>query len=917
MLARIIMRTIILILLILTSSLSHVISQTKEEKKEFKKKFLEAEYFFLLEEYEEAGFLYTELLKSDPDNANLKFLAGASYLSIPGQKAKSIPYLEGAIQNISPSYREGSYKERNAPKECMFALGRAYHINYQLELAQEYYEKFKTVMQIRNVAEIEYINKQIKSIALARNMIKDTVDISINSMFDGGPGNASRYSAVYAEKDSLLIYMSRRPFYSAIMMTKLENGSWTKPETINGQIKIDGKLKLCSVSYDGKDLFISKKEHYNSELFHSEFKNGKWTKATPLPENINTIFNETHAVLSKDKNTLFFTSDKPGGFGAMDIYVAKRKAGGPWEEPENIGKPVNSIYSEETPFLTGDSKTLYFSSMSHATMGGFDIFYTNKLPSGSWSYPANLGFPISGMDDDLHYQPINNGKQAIYSGNSIFFPVNDIAIISSDSINPKSSIALKGKIVPDDNGIMEPGTQIQLLDQTTKELVAETTPVDSTGEYNFDVPVGDYELIVESSGYDTLKEDISILSQHTAKEINIENTLIPDDVASGEYVISKNILFGFDKYELSDDAKFELEKLYSIMAGNPEMMLELTGHTDSKGSANYNLRLSNNRSQAVVNYMVSRGISKERFISNAVGEKNNIAINENPDGSDNPEGRKYNRQVELKILNSGDKKFQLEEYMVPEHLKPAAHKNYYVILTDDSKEIKTANQYKLDSNIKLYETGRKHIYAAGIFANKRDAIEYLNEVIESDFPNGRIVDESEFQYLLQPSVPDLNKVKGPFTIQLHALKNPIELDQLESSSLIRQLQSTDGFYRYIVGVFDNYLIAQDSLVNYVLKGYTDAFIIPISRFDKTLDKGQLLLENYDFYYTIQFSATRKPAGKNYFEQIENIVSYKGKDGFYRYSTGIFLNKLEAEKTLQNIKGIGFKDAFIKKVSRTK
>ena len=698
-------------------------------------------------------------------------------------------------------------------------------------------------------------------------------------------------------------------------MTRIKNGIWTRPESINGQIKIDGHLRVCSVSFDGKDLFISKKKNYNSELFHSKFKDGKWSQATPLPENINTIFNETHAVLSKDKNTLYFTSDKPGGFGAMDIYYTTRKQGGKWEEPKNIGKPVNSLYSEETPFLTGDNKILYFSSMSHATMGGYDIFYATRLPTGSWSYPANLGFPISSMDDDLHYQPIQNGKSAIYSGNSNFFPANDIAMIAPADIDPEAIITLKGTVVPDDNGIIDVATQVQLIDQSTQVLIAETTPNDSTGEYNFDVPVGNYELRVESSGYDTIKEDISILAQHSVKEINIKNTLIPDDVASGEYVISKNVLFGFDKYELTEDAQFELEKLNAIMADNPEMILELTGHTDSKGAADYNLRLSNNRSQAVVNYLVSRGISRERFISQGVGESENIAINENIDGTDSPEGRKYNRQVELKLLNTGKEDIWLEEYMVPDHLKPAAQKNYYVILTDESDEINALGHTKNDKGIKLYETGRKHIYAAGSFSDKRKAIEYLNEAIESDFPDGRIVNEAEFQYLLQPSVPDLDKVKGPFTIQLLALRNEIKLDDFESFHLIKQIQSTDGFHRYITGVFEDYTLAQDSLVNFVLQGFTDAFIIPLSRFDKTLDKGELLLENYEFYFTIQFSATRKPANKEYFKKIENILSYKGKDGFYRYSTGIFLNKLDAEKTLQKIKDLGYSDAFIKKVSR--
>jgi len=172
-----------------------------------------------------------------------------------------------------------------------------------------------------------------------------------------------------------------------------------------------------------------------------------------------------------------------------------------------------------------------------------------------------------------------------------------------------------------------------------------------------------------------------------------------------------------------------------------------------------------------------------------------------------------------------------------------------------------------------------------------------------------------FQYLLQPSVPDLEKIKGPFTIQLMALRKRIDLDQLPEQQLIKQIQSKDNFYRYISGVFDEYSVAQDSLVYFVLKGYTDAFIIPLARFDQTLEDKEILMDNYEFYYTIQFSATRKPANEDYFRNIENIVSFKGKDGYYRYSTGIFLNKLEADKTLQEIKKLGFMDAFVKKASK--
>ena len=908
-------KTGLIFILILINTYS-LLSQGKDDKKEFKRKFIDAEYFFLLEEFEESAFLYAELLNEDPTNANLKFMVGASYLSIPGKKTLAIPYLEEAVQSISPSYREGSYKERNAPKECLYALARAYHINNQVDLAEMYYKRYKDVMQLRDVAEIEFINKQVKSIELAKTMILDTLEIDMSYVIDNhDTTEVSRYNAVYCEQESFLVYMSDMPFYSAIMMAYNRDGKWTEPEIINGQIELDGQINLCSVSFDGEELYLTKKEDYNTDIYVSRFKKGKWTKAEPLAENINTIFNETHAAVNKEKTILYFTSDRPDGNGAMDIYLSNRNENGEWGEPVNLGKPVNSIYSEETPFITEDGKTLYFSSMSHATMGGFDLFYSTKLPDGKWSYPANLGFPLSSNDDDLHYQPIMNGLKAIYTGRAVLFPKNDMVVLSTSADDTERQVRLKGKVVLDDDGLLSENTKVNLVDPRSDSVIASTTPDPETGDYSFNIPAGDYKVNVESEGYDTLSQEVNILPQHPVAEVTMENTMTPDDVSTGEYVVAKNVLFGFDSHELTEDAKFELEKLYQVMADNPEMVIELTGHTDSKGSDEYNLRLSNRRTRSVVDYLVSRGIGEDRFISHGAGEAGNIAINENADGTDNPEGRKYNRQVEIKLINVGTKNISMEEYMVPEHLKPAARKKYYVILDDTNGEIRDLIDDTLDQKIKLFETGRKHIYAAGSFSDKRKAIEYLSDMIDSDFPDGRIVNEEEFKYLLKPSVPDLAQVKGPFTIQILALRNPVELDDLEEGHNIRQIRSKDGFYRYISGIYDKYDVAQDSLVTFVVKGYTDAFIIPLSRFDSSLHEDEIRPEDYDYYFTIQFSATRKPAGEEFFRDIENIVSYKGPDGFYRYSTGIYLNRSEAEKTLNEIREKGYQDAFIKKISR--
>jgi outer membrane protein OmpA-like peptidoglycan-associated protein len=882
------------------------------DKKAFKRSFMEAEYFFLRGDFDESAFLYEELIKEDPLNANLNFLAGASYLSLPGQKEKSISFLEVAAKNISPGYREGSYKETNAPKEVLFALARAYHINNEFEKSLEYYAKYKRIMRLSDVAEIEYVNKQIQSVQLARILIKDTINIQQFDLSKALDIPASGFNAVFAEGDSTIVFMVDRPFYSAIMMTRKENGVWSIPENINGELKADGDCHITDISYDGKELYLSKNDEFNSDIYLSVFEKGHWKEMQLLDENVNTMFNETHASISMDKKTLYFTSDRPEGMGAMDIYVSQRNKDGSFGEARNLGKPINSIYSEETPFITEDGQRLFFSSMSHATIGGFDVFSSKKLPSNRWSYPANIGFPVSTADDDLFYFPLNNGKQALYSVNDRFFNGKAMMLLSFEERDPDWKVAFKGKVKTDDNLEISSETKVNIINAESRELVATVRPDTQTGEFEIEMEAGNYEVEIQSEGYASVNENIDLATTVGSGSINMETNLKPDDVESGKYVVSKNVLFGFDSYALSEEAKFEMEKLYKVMADNPEVYIEVTGHTDSKGSADYNLRLSNNRSRAVVEYLVSKGISRERFVTKAVGEADNQAINENPDGTDNPEGRKFNRQVEINLLNTGEKKIWVEQYMVPEELKPAAQKNYYVVLDERNDKLESSGEFK---DVKLYETGRKHIYAAGRFSNKPDAIEYLNQVIDEDFPQSRIVTEEEFNYLLQPSVPNLDEFHPPFSIQLLALKNPAKLDDFENAENVKQILSSDGFYRYIYGVYDKYNDAQEDLVNFVMKGYTDAYIIEISRFGKSDNEDWDEEKNYSFYYTIQFSATKKQADQTRFEDLGNVVMTKGSDGFYRYSTGIYLNKLEAEKDLENFRNMGFADAFIKKISK--
>ncbi|MBE0655438.1 MAG: PD40 domain-containing protein, partial [Bacteroidales bacterium] len=370
-----------------------------QDPKAFKNDFYEAEYFFLNEHYDESAFLYQQLLKTDTSNYNLHFLLGASYLSVQTKKIRAIPHLEKAVANMSPGYREGNWKERNAPRQALFALAKAYHVANRFDEAIDLYKKYYNVMGTSDAAESEYVQQQIASAELARKLARDTLAMNYSTLEDSFFKDC--YRAVLAERDSIMVFMTDKPFYSPVLMSKRKNGRWSDPEILNDKLKIDGNYNLCSISYDGTELYIAMEKDFNWDIYISYFENGRWTPVQALNKDINSEFNETHASITPDKKRLFFTSDRPGGMGAMDIYYSDRDPDADWQKPVNIGKPINSIFSEETPFSAADGDILYFSSKGHETMGGFDIYFSNRLPDNGWSSPVNIGYPLNTADDDL------------------------------------------------------------------------------------------------------------------------------------------------------------------------------------------------------------------------------------------------------------------------------------------------------------------------------------------------------------------------------------------------------------------------------------------------------------------------------------------------------------------------------------
>lgn len=380
-----------------------------------KELFSEGEFFYLSEEYEEALYFYLQLLAHYPDHENFNFKVGDTYLNIPGREYRAIPYLEKAIKNTSIKYKKRSYKQKKAPHYAYFSLGNAYRINNELDKALTIYDVFMDSDDFEGNYNIGMVENEIRD-CLRAKMIQD-VPINVNFEKLESPVNISsdNTNAVLSGDGNTMIFISELPFYDAIHLSRKVDGKWTEPEVLNPQVGSDGDMYPTSLSFDGKELYMVKRNENNNDIYVSYLGTDFWSKAVPLGQNINTGTHETHASISSDGKMLYFTSARRGGYGGLDIYRSARSASGDWGEAENLGPTINTEGNEETPFLSDNGMQLYFSSEGHFNMGGYDIFYSKLDEDGQWEDPINIGYPVNTTSNDLFFYPIGDGHQAYYS----------------------------------------------------------------------------------------------------------------------------------------------------------------------------------------------------------------------------------------------------------------------------------------------------------------------------------------------------------------------------------------------------------------------------------------------------------------------------------------------------------------------
>jgi tetratricopeptide (TPR) repeat protein len=405
-------KTIYIIFFIIVSSPFCFAQKVQDD---INKTFDDAEYFFASGDYQEAIYLFIKLTRLQPDNANYNYRTGMTYLNIPGQEAKAIPFLEKAVLNTTFKYRSDDLEEKFAPNIAWFYLGNAYRIHNDLDKALDSYARLKSIKDVEKNYNIKMVDTEIKVCERAK-IIKDS-PLNLVKTNIGGPINSSNsdYSPVLTPDENIIVFMNSQKFYEAVMFSKKVDGAWIPPVLITPQIGSDGDMRPTAISKDGTELYLVRKGNNNSDIYYSKFDGSLWSKAIPLNKNINSRSNETSASISQDGRSLYFTSDRSESLGGLDIFISKKASVGDWGPAENLGTQINTELDEETPYISPDGKTLFFSSKGHFNMGGFDVFYSNISKYKQYDEAVNLGYPINTTNDDLGYYPVKDGKSGYMS----------------------------------------------------------------------------------------------------------------------------------------------------------------------------------------------------------------------------------------------------------------------------------------------------------------------------------------------------------------------------------------------------------------------------------------------------------------------------------------------------------------------
>lgn len=427
------------------------------------------------------------------------------------------------------------------------------------------------------------------------------------------------------------------------------NGKWSSAKPIEGKVNTNLNEGAQNISQDGQLLIFTgcnyPEGQGSCDLYFSVKTNNGWSEAQNLGPMVNTDFWESSPSLSPDKRDLYFASSRAGGFGGRDIWVTHRLPTGRWSRPENLGEAVNTSGDEGCPFMHADNETLYFNSNGHPGYGMTDLYFSKKVNDSSWVVAENLGYPVNTIDDQGSLIVAADGRTAYYAseGTDSKGGLDIYSFQLREDIRPLKTLWVKGKVFDKKTNAGLP-SGVELSDLKTGNIISKLQ-TDEDGNYLVTLPLGkDYAFNVNRKGYLFYSDNFSLAKNTTDSEFIVNIPLQP--IEKGATIVLKNIFFETGKFDLKNESKTELNKLVTLLNDNPNLKIQIDGHTDNVGQEKDNQLLSTNRAKSVVGYLLSKAINPQRLTYKGFGSTKPVSVN-TTDAS-----RALNRRTELSITGN-------------------------------------------------------------------------------------------------------------------------------------------------------------------------------------------------------------------------------------------------------------------------
>lgn len=559
------------------------------------------------------------------------------------------------------AYQRAIEIDRSYFPRVHFNLGNAYLKQGKYQAAKSKFEEFLsfTKMSSRNKAKAQ---KQIKNCEFALNMIENPVEFNPVNLGDSVNTEYDEYWPSLTADEEILVFTRLSPeekstevkinLQEDFWVSFKDEDTWRLAESLSETINTSSNEGAQSITADGRYMYFTacgrKDGLGRCDIYYSLREGDKWSKPINLGKPVNSEAWEAQPSISADGRILYFVSNRKSGKGKMDVWRSDlleilSDGSQRWSTPVNLD--FNTAYNELSPFIHASNQYLVIASDGMQGMGGYDLFKLTRNVDKKWSKPENLGYPINTFGDEIGLVINANSNKAYFSSDRLEGKGKDIFVFNLPEKHQPPKISWLKGMVYDIETKEKLFASLKLINLISNDTVTQIYSDKANGEYLVCLPVGkEYMFTAESEGYLFYSDHFSLL-ENQEKNKPQEMNIGLQKLKTGSEIVLRNVFFNTDSWEILPKSESELSILFKLMNQNQDLIVEISGHTDNTGSEEHNLKLSKNRAKSVCDYLIEKGIQKERLLYKGFGSGKAIADN------NTEKGKALNRRTEFRVVH--------------------------------------------------------------------------------------------------------------------------------------------------------------------------------------------------------------------------------------------------------------------------